>query len=115
MGNPFFLLFFFLTDRNAPIFFNNFNYIVLFEKSAFGNSFGLRKVLELKQSQRRLGIFSSSPSRSPKVFPKVLYNNNSKKNRAFPSVFKKIKNGFFIVFSNFAMPMTEGYFRDTIY
>ena len=115
MGNPFFFTFFKILIETLQFFFYNFNYIVLFEKSAFGNNFGLQKVLELKQSQRRLGIFSSSPSRSPKVFPKVLYNNNSKKNEAFPSVFKKKQKWIFIVFSNLAMPMTEGYFRDTIY
>ena len=41
-------------------------------KSDFGNNFGLPEVLELKMpSGRRLGTFSSSTSRSPKLFTKA--------------------------------------------
>ena len=42
------------TDQNAPKK-SNYNYIVLFKKSAFGSSFGLWEVLELKMPSRLLG------------------------------------------------------------
>ena len=38
MGNPF--VYFFNTDQNAPTKILNWNYIVLFKKSAFGSNFG---------------------------------------------------------------------------
>ena len=88
MDNPFFDFFEYLSKRSKEFFLEMY-YIVLFEKSAFGNNFGLRDVVELK------------------MLSLIFFE-------AFRSVFKKVKNGFPIVFSNLARPMAGGYFRDTM-
>ena len=91
----------------------NCNYIALFKKSAFKVNFGLREVVELKMmNRRRVGIFRSSTSRSPKLFPKadflIKYYIITILNfflERFNQYLKKSKNGFAFVFSNLARPM----------
>ena len=70
MGNPFFT--FLILNSQTLKKKINCNYIEPFKKLAFRINFGLWEVFELKiPSWRRLGIFSSTTSQSPKLIPKA--------------------------------------------